>query len=189
MTGLSGRQKLHSVENCRSEGSLSPLWGAATVIRLQEIVRSSKSDIQVGGWHQGRVPRAEFPIAKSSYDLGRSFRWCVIKFVALDNHCRVLVVLNEPKQKFQAFLGVFADTRLRILCCHEFHAGEPGWHCHAVCGEVTKVPEGFMRGPWVRRLPHAKRTHRRLNFGVNDLDAAKRVAIDRYKIWTRGPLV
>ena len=159
------------------------------MIRLQEIVRASKSDIQTGSWHQGRVPRADFPIAKGSYDLGRSYQWCVIKFGALGFQCRVLVVLNAPKQKFQAFLGVLADARLRILCCHEFHAGEPGWHCHASCGEVCKVPEGFMRGPWVRRLPAAKRTHRQLNFEVNDLNSAKQIAIDRYKIWTRGPLV
>ena len=159
------------------------------MIRLQEIVSASKSQIHIGLWHQGRVPRADFPIAKGSYDLGRSYQWCVMKFDALGFECRVLVVLNAPKQKFQAFLGVSEGARLRILCCHEFHAAEPGWHCHASCGDVSKVPEGFMRGPWVRRLRAARRTHRRLNFGVIDLDSAKQVAIKRYKIWTRGPLV
>ncbi len=159
------------------------------MIRLQDVVRASKTGIQVGPWRQGRVPKADFPIAKGSYDLGRSYQWCVIKFDALDFQCRVLVVLNAPKQKFQAILGVAAEARLRILCCHEFHAGEPGWHCHASCGEVSKVPEGFMRGPWVRRLPAASRTHRRLNFEALDLDSAKRIAIDRYKIWARGTLV
>ena len=57
------------------------------------------------------------------------------------------------------------------------------------CGEVTQVPLGFMRGPWVRRIPKAKSTHKRLDFEVSDQDAATRFAIDRYKIETKGSLL
>ena len=87
--------------------------------RLQEIVRASKTDIQVGAWRQGIVPKAEFPIAKGAFGLGRSYQWCVIKFQALGLQFRVLVVLNAPKQKYQAMLGVMADGLLRVLCSHE----------------------------------------------------------------------
>ncbi len=159
------------------------------MIRLQEIIRASKSDIHLGGWRRGNVPKADFPIAKKAYGLGQSYEWRVIRFEALGIQCRVLVVLNAPKEKYEAILGVMGDGRLRILCCYEYHAGEPGWHCHASCGEVTQVPLGFMRGPWMRRVPKAKSTHKRLDFEVSDLDTATRFAIDRYKIEPRGSLL
>jgi hypothetical protein len=46
-----------------------------------------------------------------------------------------------------------------------------------------------MRGPWVRRLPHAKRTHRSLDFGIKDETAALRFALSYYKIESRGELI
>jgi hypothetical protein len=162
---------------------------AAFLVRLQEIIRASKVAIHLGEWHRGNVPRADFPIAKKAYGLGRSYEWRVIKFEALGIQCRVLVVLNSPKEKYEAILGVMADGRLRILCSYEYHAAEPGWHCHVSCGEVTQVPLGFMRGPWVRRVPRAKSTHKRLDFEVSDPDTATRFAIARYKIETRGSLL
>jgi hypothetical protein len=161
----------------------------ASVVRLQQIVRASKADIHIGPWHKGNVPKADFPIAKSAYGLGSSYQWCVIRFDALGFQCRVLVVLNAPKQKYEAILGASADGLLRILCSYEYHAAEPGWHCHASCGDVARVPMGFMRGPWVRRVPRAKATHNRLDFGVGDRDEAERFAIDFYGIETKGPLL
>ncbi len=97
-------------------------------------------------------------MAKQAYGLGRSYRWCVLTFVALDIECRVLIVLNAGKQKFEAILGAMADERVRVLCSYEYHASEPGWHCHAACDELPAVPVGYMRGPWVRRLPAATKT-------------------------------
>jgi hypothetical protein len=41
-------------------------------------------------------------------------------------------VLNEAKQRFEAVLGAMMNTGLRVLCSYEWHASEPGWHCHAV---------------------------------------------------------
>jgi hypothetical protein len=157
--------------------------------RLQEIVRTSKEAINVGQWRNGKVPKADFPLAKNAYGLGSSYHWCVIKFEALSLQCRVLVVLNIAKQKYEAILGVLADGRMRILCSYEYHAAEPGWHCHACCGEVSKVPLGFMRGPWVRRLPKAHATHNRLDFNIPDQTAAVRFAIDCYGIESEGSLI
>jgi hypothetical protein len=166
------------------------------LIRVQEIIRASKTDIQLGAWHRGAVPRAEFPIAKKSYGLGRSYEWRVIKFGAGGFECRVLVVLNVSKERYEAILGAMVDGgTLRILCNYQYHAPEIGWHCHAACGEVATVPAGFMRGPWVRRIPKAKSTHKRLDFGVSDenadarQDTATRFAIDRYRIETKGSLL
>jgi hypothetical protein len=94
------------------------------LIRLQEIIRASKSEIQFGGWRRGGVPRSEFPIAKKAYGLGQSYEWRVIKFDAGSLHCRVLVVLNVPKERYEAILGVIVDGMLRILCNYQYHAPE-----------------------------------------------------------------
>ena len=68
------------------------------MVRLQEIIRASKDDIHVGEWRRGNVPRADFR-KKKAYGLGRSYEWRVIRFEALAVQCRVLVVLNMPKEK------------------------------------------------------------------------------------------
>lgn len=130
-------------------------------MRIQEIIRASKTGIQIGAWRRGGVPKSDFPIAKKAYALGQTYEWRVIKFEADGVHCRVLVVLNAPKERYEAILGVMVGGMLRILCNYQYHAPEVGWHCHAACGEISAIPAGFMRGPWVRRIPKAKSTHNR----------------------------
>ncbi len=158
-------------------------------LRLRRIVAARKSDIQIGVWHSRKVPRKDFPMAKQAYGLGLSYRWCVVSFIALGVECRVLIVLNIAKQKYEAVLGTMGQGMLRVLCSYEYHAGEPGWHCHAACDELSRVPEGYMRGPWVRRLPAAKRTHSSQDFGISDETAAQRFAFARYKIERQGSLL
>jgi hypothetical protein len=157
--------------------------------RLRRIVRAPKTDIKIGPWHSGKVPRKDFPIAKKAYGLGASFRWLVISFLALDVECRVLIIFNAAKEKYEAVLGAMDSEMLHVLCSYEYHAGEPGWHCHVACDEMARVPLGYMRGPWVRRIPAAKRTHSRQDFGVRDETAALRFALDCYKIETQGTLL
>jgi hypothetical protein len=120
------------------------------LVRLQEIIRAPKVAIHLGEWHRGNVPRADFPIAKKAYGLGRSYEWRVIKFEALGIQCRVLVVLNSPKEKYEAILGVMADGRLRILCSYEYHAAEPGWHCHVWTSPADQGLFSALRWSWVR---------------------------------------
>ncbi|MGB8279164.1 MAG: hypothetical protein WCF20_14710 [Methylovirgula sp.] len=48
------------------------------------------------------------------------------------------------------------------------------------------VPLGYRRGPWVRRLPAARQTHSRLDFGINDELNALRFAFNCYNIDIRG---
>ncbi len=162
-------------------------------MRLKEIVRASKTEIKIGTWHQGKVDRKEFPIAKKAYGLGNSFRWSVIVFQAMGVECRTLVVLNVAKQKYNAILGVMAeDGTLRIICSYEYHASEPGWHCHATHDDVATLYHGFMRGPWIKRVPGARKPHRlgkHPKFTIDDETKAIRFAIDRYKIREKGPLL
>lgn len=158
-------------------------------MHLRDFVRASKANIRIGSWHYGKVPRGTFALARKAYRLGNSFEWCVVTFDALGRNCRVLVVLNPAKQKFEAIFGVETDEDLKVLCSYEFHATEPGWHCHACCDELDTVPTGLMRGPWVKRLPGARRTHRRQNFGVDSRTEAIRAAIDCYRIAEKGSLL
>ena len=157
--------------------------------RLRRFVGAPKADIKLGAWHSGKVPKKDFPMAKQAYGLGSSFRWRVISFVALGVECRVLVILNLAKEKYEAILGAMGSETLHVLCSYEYHAGEPGWHCHAACDDLASVPLGYMRGPWVRRLPAAKRTDSRQDFGIQDETAALRFALACYKIETQGTLI
>ncbi len=128
-------------------------------------------------------------MAKQAYGLGNSYRWCVISFTALTVDCKVLVVFNLGKQKYEAILGVMGAGALRVICSYEFHAFEPGWHCHAACENVEKVPSGYMRGPWVKRIPGAKRTHTRQDFEIKDDLSAQRFAFKCYGIEAEGSLL
>ena len=131
-------------------------------------------------------------MAKAAYALGSSFRWCVITFEVLGSECRVLVVVNAPKQKYEAILGVMASNGLRILCSYEYHATEPGWHCHATHDDTSTLNFGCMRGPWIKRVPGARKVHRQnkhMKFSIGDEGMAILFAIDRYEIWEKGLLV
>jgi hypothetical protein len=161
-------------------------------VTLLEVIRARKTKIRIGPWHSGKVPRADFPMAKNAYGLGSSFSWSVITFEALDHECKVLVVINEPKQKYEAVLGVMGPRGLRILCTYDFHPSEPGWHCHATHDDASTLSQGCMRGPWIRRVPHAHRPHRKgkfARFKIGDQDAAIRFASARYRIEEKGTLL
>lgn len=116
-------------------------------MHLRQIVRAPKTAIKIGEWRFGKVPKHDFPIARAAYRLGSTYEWCVVTFQALGGHFRVLVVLHEGKQKYQATLGLMANGILKLLCSYEWHADEPGWHCHAACDDPNTVPRGFFRGP------------------------------------------
>jgi len=162
-------------------------------VRLKEIIRAPKDNIKIGQWHSGKVPKADFPIARAAYRLGNSFKWCVVEFQALGADCRVLVVQHEAKQKYEAVLGVMGQNgTLKILCSYEYHASEPGWHCHATHDDSGTLSHGFMRGPWIKRVPGARKPHRDKKFHkfkIGNETAAIRFAVDRYKIEPKGSLL
>ncbi len=158
-------------------------------IRLRQIVRAPKSNISIGKWQSGKVPRTAFPMAKQAYGLGSSFRWCVIEFSAIGREYRLLVVLHLQKQKFEAVMGTLENGSLRIICSLEYHATEPGWHCHAACEDIATLPVGYRRGPWVRRIPAARHFHAELEFKIESEQAAQRRAFAFYQIEVEGTLL
>lgn len=71
--------------------------------------------------------------------------WRLVEFDTLGLHCRVLIRLNEEAAKYQAILAVDAPDGLRVLCHHELHIGEKGWHCHLCTCNVPDVFPGVLR--------------------------------------------
>lgn len=162
-------------------------------MRLRDIIRAPKDAIKIGQWRSGKVPRADFPLARGPYSVGSAFRWNVIAFQALGAECRVLVIFNAPKQIYEAVLGVIGSKGImRVLCSYEYHASEPGWHTHATHDDSESLSNAVMRGPWVKRVPGTRKKHRlakHKNFTIGDETEAIRFAIARYKIEKKGPLL
>lgn len=155
-------------------------------MRVGEIIRAKKSDIQIGAWSSGHIPPSKFSLrAKpSSFKLGPSWAWAVVRFSALNQQFRVLCLLNEGKDIFRAILAIDVGGELKQICVHEFHASEPGWHCH-VALNAQDVPNGWSR-KGMRRHPHGARILD--TFGQTQLNAV-RTAARVYRIEAHGPLL
>lgn len=158
-------------------------------MRVRDVIASEKTDIVLSKWKSGKVSRADFPLSKAkgrAYRLGASFRWRVISFSALGEAFKVLVLLDEGRHFYRAVLAQVVGSDLRILCQHEYHATDPGWHCHISSGPVSIIPTGIMRGPWVRRWPKRGGSHREFNI---DESSAVAKAQSVYRIHERGLLL
>lgn len=157
-------------------------------MRLKHVIAAPKTDILIGKWKSGKVPKASFPVGRKAYGLARSYGWCIISFKADDERYRILIVLNESKQIYQAVLGKVGPKFMSILCSYEFHASEPGWHCHADCGDIGSVPVGAMRSHQMERLPRGGNFHRNCLFNVTK-ESAVHLAIDQFNVEEKGPLL
>lgn len=160
--------------------------------QLRDFYRAPKTDIQIGKWQSGKVPKGDFPMARSAYNLGSAFRWCVVTFKSLGCECRVLVIMNKAKQKYSSVFGVMGPNGLRILCTYEYHPSEPGWHAHATHDDADSLSRSYMRGPWIKRVPGPHDPHRDGKFSrfkIGDETDALRFAIDRYRIRQKGTLL
>ena len=159
-------------------------------MNLKQIICSPKSDIKIGEWRKGLIPRADFPLSRAKpkdYKVSDAYDWCIIRFSCLGLDCRVRVLLREGREIFYATLGVVEGGDTKIVCSYEFHGTEPGWHCHVKCDELANVRPGQNRYGAVR-LPNGRRKHRRDSFGVSKTNA-KHKAIDFYRIEERGGLL
>ncbi len=132
-------------------------------MELKDIIRAPKDGISLGDWKQGRIRYTDFPVAKApsrAFRYGPAYRWRVIGFDALGVRCRVLVLFNYTRSIFRATLGVERQDGLVLICDHEYHATEPGWHCHVSKEAVEDVPTGLRRfhmRKWPRRPAASRR--------------------------------
>lgn len=145
-------------------------------MRLKALISAEKVSIKIWDWKQGEIPRSLWPSRRAKpkfYKWGPLYKWRVISFFALDTDCRVLILFNETKQIFRASFGITEGGETRVLCDYEFHASEPGWHCHARCDDVATLSPGTNRFGSVR-LPRYNRPHRRteFKFGKSELSEA-----------------
>ena len=117
-------------------------------MNLKDLIRADKTGLETGTWASGHIPRTAFPMSKvrdRKYKYGPEYRWRLIKFVAEGLKCRILLQLNEGKEILRARFGVEVNGDMVVLCTHEFHASEPGWHCHVTFDEIAAVPPGAAR--------------------------------------------
>ena len=116
---------------------------------------------------------------------GATYQWRIITFAALGNHFRVLVIWNDSKQIYRATMGQERNGLIRIICIREFHANEPGWHCHA----VLRCSQGV--GGWthreLRRTPQGVQIDE--EFGVTSKEQATAIALRFYGVAESGALL
>lgn len=156
-------------------------------MRVREVIRADKTNIKVGPWQDGNMPPGQFRLRANmkTFRQGRSYRWQVITFDALGASFRVLLVLNLSKHIFRATLGIMESGEARIVCVREFHASEPGWHCHA----VLRCDDGVSYWNHTKLARRPFRPDPSAPFDITtDSDATAR-ALRFYRIEERGPLL
>lgn len=159
-------------------------------ITLKDVIRSDKSDLDLGQWQAGHIPHASFPLSHvkgSKYKFGQSYKWRVVKFSALNNNFRVLIIYNAGKQIFRSTLGIEKGRDIAILCNHEYHAGEPGWHCHLTTGDSESLETGVRKPRQLKRWPKYGAESNRI-FNVTEVNAITLVAT-RYRFQAQGGLL
>lgn len=116
-----------------------------TAISLSEVIRAPKQDVTYGGWAEGPVARAQFPLVRSKLSMGRGWKWRIVRFSALRQDFYVLIALNLEKEYYRATLGMKDGNTLKIICCHELHTDHWNWHCHLIRGNVHETFPGVLR--------------------------------------------
>ncbi|HZF93617.1 MAG TPA: hypothetical protein VEZ20_01965 [Allosphingosinicella sp.] len=188
----------------RSISAFQPLTAAAPMrtirpMRLQDIIRAPKTEIDPGKWGQGKLPKKAMPLSKAgrrAYNIGSAWRWRFAEFTALERRFVIRLIVNEGKMKATAHLAERRGPDSAVLACYEYHADlQTGWHLHAICGELEGAPSGtLVHGPWVRRLPGARNAHRRKAFFNPDAEGGAEAWLWQqtmrfFGVEEKGPLV
>lgn len=162
---------------------------------IKNIINEQKNSIVTGEWKTGTIPRSKWPSRRAkakAYKFGPSYSWRIIEFGCGEYECRVRILLNESKQIFKALLGVTKDNETKMICEYEFHASEPGWHCHTRCGPIEEISGTRTRYGGIR-LPKAGAFHRRSEFMFKsktiDKVSAFNCAVEFFKIKAQGELL
>lgn len=129
-------------------------------MRLAQLIRTRKGDIEVGSWNCGHIPRSAFPMSKArakAYKFGKEYKWRPIKFTCGGEKYRLLILLNVGKEIYRATLALDDAGDLKVMCQHEYHASEPGWHCHFTAADPREIQPGAVR-PHLGRRPKFRAT-------------------------------
>ncbi len=156
-------------------------------MRLRTIIKADKTNVRLEGWKQGNMQPSAFQIRKNlkTVHQGKSNYWRVITFEALGKSFRVLVLYNPDREIYRATLGIEDGGQVSIVCVREFHASEPGWHCHADL-ECSRNVSMWNHHDLIRFPRKPKLT---ATYGVTSQERATELALKFYRISERGPLV
>jgi hypothetical protein len=111
----------------------------------------------------------------------------LIKFETHGRQFRILILMNVAKQIYRASLAVDNGGDLAMICQHEYHATEPGWHCHLTPAQLDSIPAGFSR-KHLRRWPQPDAKHSKMDFDVDEKSALS-VAAARFRFAATGTLL
>ncbi len=159
-------------------------------MNIKDIIKAEKTDIDHGEWKSGHIPRSAFPMSKlknKRYRFGPEYKWRVVKFTVGALKGRVLILLNEGKEIYRARLAIEQNNDLVVLCDHEYHANEPGWHCHFSSDELDTIEPGAARSH-TTRWPQSPSSCSKQLFAVSEKSALTEAA-DRYRFHAQGTFI
>ena len=114
-------------------------------LSVGDVIRADKSDVKIGPWDEGAVPRAKFPLTRNKLSLGRGWKWRIVTFSALGHDFVVLIAMSEEKESYRATLAMKFEKTLKVVCFHELHTDHWNWHCHLIRGNVHDTFPGVLR--------------------------------------------
>lgn len=114
-------------------------------LTVADIIRASKTEVKLGEWKDGPIPKATFPLTRNKLHLGRGWRWRVVTFDACGEAFLVLIAISVEKEYYRATLAMRSGKTLKVLCFHELHTDHWNWHCHLIRGNVHDTFPGVLR--------------------------------------------
>jgi hypothetical protein len=114
-------------------------------MKLKDIIRLEKTVLNYGGWSNGEIDRAAWPLKKKKLKFSSDWQWRVIRLTTSDRELRVLLRLNPLLEQFYAVLGEVRGGTIAVLCSHDLHTSHANWHCHVATGDIDAVFPGVWR--------------------------------------------
>lgn len=157
-------------------------------MRIKDVIRAAKTDIEFDPWKTDRMPHSAFPLGKSKRGLrlGAAFDWCIIRFSAHQSKFRVLIAVDFLKVDYYAHLGEIVGSDTKMLVSYEYHGSHGGWHVHAGCGDIDLIPVGRYKGPWKRNIPQDWHECRQMEWDASTRDKALEKACQEFGIQLTG---
>lgn len=149
-------------------------------MKLRTLIVAKKSSVKSGEWKRGEIPRPLWPSRRAkakAYKYGPQYQWRIVAYQSGGLDCRLRILLNLDKQIFRATMAVVSDGDTLVLCDYEYHASEPGWHCHARCDDLADVNASTNRFG-ARRLPGSSSFHRRPDFAFGKAELTEITAFN-----------
>lgn len=151
-------------------------------MKFSDFLRAPKHDLSWGDWSDNKVKKADFPMSKRRggvFPLTRKYRWCTIKFKALEREFIVMVAYHKEVPEFLTVLAEKVGYDTRTLARFEYHGNHPqvGWHAHAVCGDLTELEVGITKPLGQKRIPAVHNRHRRDDYTWGDESMSDNLAV------------